>query len=72
MEPLMDQNAPDAEVDTTNKFMVASQGGRVMILMPPRAPINNEDALLLAAYLVAITGLGHDKFTRVYDAVCNT
>ncbi len=72
MDSPMDQHtAPDGEIDTMNKFMVASQGDKLVLLNPPRGHISKDDALLLAAYLVAMAD-GHDRFTRVYDAVCNT
>jgi hypothetical protein len=43
-------------IDTTNKFLVGATAGsgRIQIMMPPRPPLSPEDALNLAAWLVAL------------------
>lgn len=41
-------------MDTFNKFAVAAGGDGLVILNPPRQPMPYDDALLLAAYLVAM------------------
>jgi hypothetical protein len=64
-----------AEIDTLNKFGVASGGKGVTILMPPRSgvPFSADDALLLAAYLVSMAehSAAH-TFEDVLGAVQNT
>ena len=59
-------------IDTTNKFLVAMGGGGVEIMMPPRGPMTNADALLLAAYLVALAEKNEDNFAKTLSAVRNT
>jgi len=58
------------EIETYNKFVVVSSSNGVVIMNLPRGPISEEDALNLAAYLVAMTG-GMEAFTPVYEAVSN-
>jgi hypothetical protein len=63
------------EIDTFNKFAVASSGTRIRILRPPweGSDLSPDDALLLAAYLVALAE--HDathKFAEVLKAVEST
>ena len=41
------------KIDTTNKFLVASGGG-IRMLSPPVRPMSESDAVMLAAYLVAM------------------
>ena len=41
-------------LDTLNKFAVGGLGDSIVLLMPPQGPITSEDALVLAAYLVAL------------------
>jgi hypothetical protein len=60
-------------VDTFNKYMVGMQGGKITILSPPRGPIENkEDALIFAAWIVALADPGGEEFRKALDAVCNT
>lgn len=65
-----------AEIDTTNKFMVAMKGvgsgeEQYLIMNPPRGPISKDDALLLAAWICAIVA-DDDRFTEITNAVINT
>lgn len=60
----------DKKPETVNKFLVVTKGSMIGIIDPPRGPITVEDARLLAAYLVALSG-GMDEFAPVYDAVNN-
>jgi hypothetical protein len=46
------------EIDTTNKFLVGVQGDCIVFLRPVPRSIPKEDALLLAAYIVALVGDG--------------
>ncbi len=55
-----------------NKFLVSTTtNNRVLMMNPPLGPISEEDALLLAAWLVALSG-GMEKFQPVLDAVERT
>lgn len=59
-------------IDTTNKFLVAAQGGGVLIMMPPRGVMTQEDAMLLAAWLVALADPNADEFQKYLTAVQST
>jgi hypothetical protein len=63
----------DGEIDTFNKFVVGRRiGGDLVILNPPAAgDLANEDALLLAAYLVKIADPLGEQFPKVLEAVRN-
>lgn len=41
-------------IDTTNKFLIGVQGDEIVALRPLPQRFSVEDALLLAAYLVAL------------------
>lgn len=67
-------------IDTTNKFLVAVHGDDVVIVNPRRR-MDKDDALNLAAWLVALAGglppviegeQTKARFDAVYEAVCNT
>lgn len=61
------------DIDTTNKFMVAVQGDDVVMLKPLPPRMSPDDALLLAAYLVALAEYrANHQFQAVLDAVQNT
>lgn len=59
------------EIDTMNRFMVGIQGGNIIVMRPPIAPISKADALILAAHLVAMAD-DRDEFPAILAAVCNT
>jgi hypothetical protein len=59
------------KIDTTNKFLVGVLGDKVVVMAPPVKPINRQDALLLAAYLVAFSD-ENDEFQNYLLAVRNT
>jgi hypothetical protein len=59
----------DQPIDTTNKFLVASQGDDIVFLRPLPQRISTADALVLAAYIVAMNG-DEDEWLKVYNAVC--
>ena len=64
----------DEKVDTYNKFLVGSRGKMgLCIMLPPGCglPIAYEDALNLAAWLVALTG-EEERFKVVLEAVLGT
>lgn len=55
--------------DPFNKFGLGSNGtGGVVFLAPVPRILSEDDALLLAAWLVAIVG-EHERFTRILAAV---
>ena len=56
------------DIDTTNRFLVSARGDEVLVLNPPRTGISRDDALNLAAWLVALAG-GGEKFAAVLRAV---
>ena len=59
-----------AELDTMNRFGVSVYGDGLAILNPPRV-LTHDDALLLAAYLVALSRHGRERFLEVLEAVEN-
>lgn len=60
-----------SECDTLNKFMVGISGARITFLRPVPHTISMDDALNLAAWLVALAD-GRDKFPAVLEAVQST
>jgi len=60
------------DIDTTNKFIVALKGEEVLIIAPPHTPLSKADALLLAAWLVALAEEDEGEFAAVLAAVQNT
>ena len=60
-------------MDTPNKFLVGAQGDHIVIGLPMRAArMSRADALLLAAYLVAMAEpFSGEKFADVLHAVEN-
>lgn len=60
----------DDEIDTTNKFLVAGSGKDIVFLRPVPMRISHQDALLLAAYLVAMAD-ADDNWERTLSAVQN-
>ena len=59
-------------METLNKFIVGAMADQIVIMNPPRAPISREDALLLAAWLVAIADPIEDDFHAILNAVKDT
>lgn len=60
-----------SDIDTMNKCFVAAKGNDVVFLQPVPPILSTADALLLAAWLVAITG-EDEQFARVLAAVEST
>lgn len=58
------------ELDTSNRFMVSAAGPNISIMRTPTT-ITRDDALNLAAWLVAMADR-EDKFPALLDAVQNT
>ena len=61
-------------MDTFNKYAVAVGAGSagVMLLNPPRGHISKADALLLAAWLVALADPLEEHFHEILQAVKNS
>lgn len=61
-----------SKIDTFNKFMVGMRSGHICIAAPPIGGIPRADALLLAAYIVALADPMGEEFQQVLEAVQNT
>lgn len=59
-----------ADIDTTNKFMVGLQGDQLVVMRPIQR-LSTDDALNLAAYLVAMAEEKDGDFARVLEAIQN-
>jgi hypothetical protein len=61
------------EIDTFNRFMVGVRGERIVVLRPPVAPMTADEALTLAAHLVALADYYEDgkgsRFEQIREAV---
>lgn len=62
----------DPNIDTLNRFGVATRGGNITLLMPPRGEMTREVALVFAAWLVALADDGSGLWERTLDAVQNS
>ncbi len=61
------------KIDCTNKYLVGANATHVTLVIPPVGPLTFDDALLLAAWLVAIAEQqASNTFDEVLAAVCNT
>jgi hypothetical protein len=56
-------------VDTANQFMVCKQAGKILIMNPPRGPISKHDAMVFAAWIVALGDDDGLSFEAAKDAV---
>ena len=64
-----------ADIDTSNDCFVGAQGGGVVILLPPREPMDRMKTLRLAAYLLALAPdakPGDPSFDEVLIAIEST
>lgn len=59
-------------VDTTNDHFVGVNDFGVVVAMPPVAPMAVDEALRLAAWLVAVADPGGDRFQQILTAVRST
>jgi hypothetical protein len=59
-------------IDTTNDHLVGTMGGRVVILVPPTGPMDPDEALRLAAWLVALADPSGERFGEIRKAVEST
>jgi hypothetical protein len=44
-------------VELMNKHLVTAHQGKVLVGLPPRAPMTSDEAIELAAWLVAMAGI---------------
>lgn len=58
-------------IDTANIFLVGAKGDEIVIMLPPYR-VSKERALLLAAYLVTVSGATDEEWHAVLDAVKST
>ena len=58
-------------IDTFNKFLVSVKAANVIVLKPPEVaqPMNKEECLNLAAYLVTLSGATNEEFDETLKAV---
>jgi len=60
-------------IDISNKFMVGTQANDVVFLRPVPKKLSREEALVLAAWLVAVAGnpANEKEFSDLLDKVLN-
>lgn len=58
-------------IDTTNFYLVALGGEGVALMRPPLHFMSPDNALVLAAWLVAVVG-DDERFAEILHAVQNT
>ncbi len=60
-------------MDTLNKFLVGGSGDKIIVRILPSWPLSKEEALTLAAWLVAMSTLDPEKdFQPILNAVMRT
>lgn len=57
------------EIDTANKYLVGKRAGDIVILNPPRREMSKADALMFAAWIVALAEDKEGEFQTILDAV---
>jgi hypothetical protein len=62
---------PD-QIDAMNDHLVGVNGSGVVIVVPPTAPMGRDEALRLAAWLVAVADPGGERFEEIRNAVLST
>lgn len=62
----------ESEIDTSNRFMVARDAKRLFIMQKLPIALTDDDAINLAAWLVAMVADGDTKFAATIQAVRNT
>lgn len=61
----------DKEMDLFNRWMVGVNMDDIVIMMPPTR-LTNDQALVFAAWIVALADPIGEKFKKTLDAICNT
>jgi hypothetical protein len=59
----------DSTFDASNVFLLGVRGDYVNVGLPPRGEMTKKQALLLAAWLVVISGDDMTAFAKVLNAV---
>ncbi len=59
-------------IDTWNKHLVGRRGNEVVIALPPFRPMEIDDALLLAAWIVSVADPIGKRFRTILEAVQGT
>lgn len=60
------------EIDISNKFFVGVVGDDLNVILPIVGRISRDEALSLAAWIVALADPGGERFARFHTAVCST
>lgn len=60
----------DRLIDPTNKFMIAKRGADFIFMRPLPQQLSDEDAMLVAAYIVAMCS-DRERWKAILQAVCN-
>jgi hypothetical protein len=61
------------DIDITNRHMVAGKGRSVVMMNPPTREMSADEAMALAAWLVALASMSSTHpFATYYDKVCGT
>lgn len=55
-----------------NKYLVGARGDKIAIQNPPRGDMTRDDALELAAWIVAIADPVGNDFKKKFDEVCES
>lgn len=63
--------ADTTEINTTNRHLVATRAGQIVVLSPPLAPMSTREALVFAAWIVVMVG-DDEAWERTLAAVHNT
>lgn len=61
-----------SEIDVTNDHFVGVNGFGLVIAAPPVVPMDRDEALRLAAWLVALADPGGTRFEEILAAVLAT
>ena len=56
-------------MNTANDYLVGVRGDRIVFLRPPVGVIPKDEALRIAAWIVALVDPEHGRFQEVLDAV---
>jgi hypothetical protein len=61
----------DGPIDVTNKFLIAKRGDEEFVFLRPLPQqLSEDDALLVAAYIVAMCS-DKERWKAILQAVCN-
>ena len=60
------------DIDIGNRHMVAGTSAGIVIMNPPRSPLSNAEALVLAAWLVALDEDDGGNFQTILERVLET